>query len=310
MKITKKKNFKKIQSKKIQFKHYKITGKKFNSKQFTIKNKKLSNNNKKNSKPRYNNYISYIKTILKKDKTEWDFKSNKNYTQILENLGKYYGTLFLKQITKQFNNFFYKYKTFLIKLCNINDLYGKTKLKKFPNFSTCSPSNLRYILHSLLILTFMFNQKLNNINIIEIGGGYGGLSFFIHKIAPIFKIKILSYTIFDLPEISLLQKSYLNALKMSKNMNFYNINSYKNLKKNSFLISNYAYSEISMALQKKYTEKILNPYVSYGFLIWNFIKLYDFIENKKILHRLEVPDTSGNHTNYYVTFFPKDNKLL
>jgi len=298
-------------SKNTKSKHFKITSKKFTSKPTPTNKKDKTKNNIVNniSKPKYNKYVYYIKTILKKDKSEWDFKSNREYTKILENLGIYYGNLYLEQIKKQFSNFFYKYKIFLIKLCNINDLYGKTKVKKFPNFSTCSPSNFRYILHSLLILTFMSNQKLNNIDIIEIGGGYGGLSFFIHKMAHIFKINILSYTIFDLPEISLLQKSYLNALNMAKNMNFYNINYYKKLKTNSFLISNYAYSEISMTLQKEYTEKILNPYVSYGFLVWNFIKLYDFIENKTILSSLEIPDTSGNHTNYYVTFFPKDKML-
>lgn len=152
----------------------------------------------------------------------------------------------------------------------------------------------------------MTNHKLNNLDIIEIGGGYGGLSLFMHKISQLFKINIISYTIIDLPEISLLQKTYLDALNMSKNMNFYNINNYKNLKENSFLISNYAYSEISIELQQEYTEKILNPYISYGFLVWNYIKLYDFIKSKIILKEYEEPDTSHNNTNYYVTILPKE----
>jgi hypothetical protein len=60
-----------------------------------------------------------------------------------------------------------------------------------------------------------------------------------------------------------------------------------------------------MDLQKEYTKKILNPYVSYGFLVWNFIQIYDFIENKIISSELEYPDTSHLKTNYYVTFVPK-----
>ena len=88
-------------------------------------------------------------------------------------------------------------------------------------------------------------------------------------------------------------------------MNFYQINNYKNLKKNSFLIANYSYSEISMDLQKEYTQKILNQYIAYGFLVWNFIPIYEFIDNKIILSNLEYPDTSGNKTNFYVTFIPK-----
>ena len=93
---------------------------------------------------------------------------------------------------------------------------------------------------------------------------------------------------------------------MSKNMHFYNINNYNNLKKNSFLISNYAYSEISIELQQEYTEKILNPYISYGFLVWNYIEIYDFIKDKIILKEYEEPDTSHNNTNYYITILPKD----
>ena len=294
----------------------------------TKKNKKNKQKNKKHSeiygkktKKKFNKYfqkIISIKTrdyspyrilvnkIIETNKTEWDFKSNSEYTQILENLGKYYGNLYLDQLNKQFTKFFYKHKKYLIDLCEMNDLYGKPKLRPFSSFIPCSPTNLRYILHSLLILTFMSNHKLNTIDIIEIGGGYGGLSLFIHKISALFKINITSYTIIDLPEISLLQKTYLDALNMTKNMHFYNINNYKNLKKNSFLISNYAYSELAIELQQEYTEKILNPYISYGFLVWNYIELYDFIKSKIILKEYEEPDTSNNNTNYYVTILPKE----
>ena len=254
----------------------------------------------------YSPYRVLVNKIVETNKNEWDFKSNSEYTQILENLGKYYGNLYLQQLKKQFPKFFYKHKKYLTEVCELNDLYGKPNKRPFVSFIPCSATNLRYILHSLLILTFMSNHALNNLDIIEIGGGYGGLSLFMHKISPLFKINITSYTIIDLPEISLLQKTYLDALDMSKNMHFYNINNYKNLKENSFLISNYAYSEISIELQQEYTEKILNPYVSYGFLVWNYIEIYDFIKSKIILKEYEEPDTSHNNTNYYVTILPKE----
>ena len=254
----------------------------------------------------YSPYRVLVNKIVETNKNEWDFKSNSEYTQIQENLGKYYGNLYLQQLKKQFPKFFYKHKKYLTEVCELNDLYGKPNKRPFVSFIPCSATNLRYILHSLLILTFMSNHALNNLDIIEIGGGYGGLSLFMHKISPLFKINITSYTIIDLPEISLLQKTYLDALDMSKNMHFYNINNYKNLKENSFLISNYAYSEISIELQQEYTEKILNPYVSYGFLVWNYIEIYDFIKSKIILKEYEEPDTSHNNTNYYVTILPKE----
>lgn len=255
----------------------------------------------------YDKYISIVNANVKLPKYKWFFKSHKYYTEILENLGTYYGKLYMSEIKNKFNTLFNKNKKFLLKLTVENDKYGKPKKKSFEGFGKCSPTDLRYILQSFIILTFMEKQKLNNINIIEIGGGYGGLAFFIIKIAELFNITIKSYTIFDLQDVSKLQKAYLQALNLNNitTMNFYQLDNYKDLKHNSFLISNYAFSEISMELQKEYTEKILNPYVSYGFLIWNYIPIYNFIENKIISSELEYPDTSNNNTNYYVTFIPK-----
>jgi hypothetical protein len=273
----------------------------------TKKNKSKSTKNKtiKTSVNRYDKYSNYINEIINTDKKLWKFKSNKLYTNILEHIEPFYGQKYFIEIKKHFYNFYKKFNKFLIKLCKKNDLYGKPNKIIFKHFTKCSSTNLRYILHSLLILTFMKKHNLNNIDIIEIGGGYGGLSFYIHNISRLFNIKINSYTIFDLPNISKLQKVYLEALKADNNMNFYQINNYKDLKPNSFLIANYSFSEISMDLQKEYTKKILNPYVSYGFLVWNFIQIYDFIENKIISSELEYPDTSHLKTNYYVTFVPK-----
>ena len=152
---------------------------------------------------------------------------------------------------------------------------------------TCSPSNLRYLLHSLLILEDMKKYKLNNVDIIEIGGGYGGLCFFIHSIAQLYEININSYTIFDLLEPSLLQEKYLNVLNIEK-VDFCQLDNFNNLKNNSFLISNYAFSEISKELQTEYIEKIINPYTTFGFLTWNFISVYDFVENSIIEKRKRI----------------------
>jgi hypothetical protein len=68
----------------------------------------------------------------------------------------------------------------------------------------------------------------------------------------------------------------------------------------------FGYSEIAIELQQEYTEKILNPYISYGFLVWNYIEIYDFIKSKIILKEYEEPDTSHNNTNFYVTILPRE----
>ena len=70
-------------------------------------------------------------------------------------------------------------------------LYGKTNKHPFEDFMACSPTNLRWIYYSLLILEDMKKYKLNNIDIIEIGSSYGGLCFFIHNIAHYMKLILI-----------------------------------------------------------------------------------------------------------------------
>ena len=120
---------------------------------FTKKSIKLSN------KRVYDKYTKYVNEILNTDKTKWNFKCTGLYTEILEHILPYHSNLYFREIKKKFYNFYNKYKNFLIKLCHKNDLYGKPYKINFKNFATCSSTNLRYILHSLLILTFM--QKHN-----------------------------------------------------------------------------------------------------------------------------------------------------
>ena len=250
----------------------------------------------------YKRYTDFIKdTQLVLQPEDWTFKSCSNYTYMLEHVNSKQGGDCLDIIKNRFNIFYKNNLEFLIEICNLNDKYGKTNKHQYENFTTCSPTNLRYILHSLLILEDMKKYKLNNIDIIEIGGGYGGLSFFIHNIAPLYEININSYIIFDLLEASLLQEKYLNALNI-KNVHFNQLDNVDNLKNNSFLISTYAFSEIPMSIQKDYSEKILNPYTNFGFIAWNNIPVYNFVENSIIEYEREYPLTGPY--NYYVKYYP------
>lgn len=250
----------------------------------------------------YSKYQQIIKTQLNLKPEEWSFKSSRDYNAILEHVDYLGGEKYLNIIETKFKNFFESNIETFKNICRLNDNYGKTNKYTYERFMTCSPSNLRYILHTLLILEDMKKSKLNNIDIIEIGGGYGGLCFFIHNIAPIYEININSYSIFDLPEPSLLQEKYLNALGVNA-VNFVQLNNFNNLKNNSFLISNYAFSEISNEIQKEYIEKVINPYTTYGFLTWNFIPVYEFVKNSIIEKEKEYPQTGNN--NYYVRYYPE-----
>ena len=248
----------------------------------------------------YKKYTDYIKnTQLKLLPKEWNFKSHPDYTYMLEHVNYLQGLDYLKIIKNNFSDFYKKYINYLIDLCNLNDKYGKTIKYNFQNFTKCSPTNLRYILHSLLILEDIKKYNLNSVDIIEIGGGYGGLCFYIFKIAKIYNIDIKTYTIFDLLEASKLQSVYLKSLNI-ENCNFYQLDNYDKLNTNSFLVSTYAYSEIPMSIQKEYSEKIINIYTKYGFIAWNNIPVYNFGNNINIEKEIEYPLTSKN--NYFVRY--------
>lgn len=246
----------------------------------------------------YNNYERIVKFQNLMMDFELSFKSNKIYQEILEHTDKFGAQRYLEQIKKEFSTLYSNNKQFFIELCIKNDKYGKPEKVLINDFYICSPSNLRYIYHTLLILTNIKNNNLKDVNIIEIGGGYGGLCFFIHNISKLFGVNIKSYTIFDIKEVTVLQKRYLKLLDLD--VNTYHIRDNWTLTENSYLISNYAFSEIPIELQKEYTEKILNKYVSAGLLIWNFIPIYNFIDGKKIRIEDERPSDSTNNKFVFI----------
>ena len=259
----------------------------------------------------YDNYQTTIETELKiTNPLEWTFKSNDQYRGILEHSTEGQGNQYLVEIKKKFSQLYTDYKELLIDLCNKNDLYGQTIKANISDFAFCSPSNLRYIFHSFLILDYIKENNLDDVDFIEIGGGYGGLCFFVKNLASFFGIKTRSYTIFDLQEAAQLQEKYLEALGV-QDFYCFQFNNFKEkelnrLKTDSFLISNYAFSEIHESIQAQYREHIINPYTSWGFLTWNAIDVYDFVDNSKIKKEKEYPQTDGTFgKNYYVTFSPR-----
>uniref|UniRef100_A0A6C0HYK5 Sugar O-methyltransferase n=1 Tax=viral metagenome TaxID=1070528 RepID=A0A6C0HYK5_9ZZZZ len=229
----------------------------------------------------YENYEIICNKNYNLDVKDWNFKSNSEYTKVLEHVNNQQANLYLKQIISEFEDIYINNKFTLIDICNKNDLYGKTIKNDFVNFTSCSPSNLRYIYQSFKILSYINSLGLNNIDFVEIGGGYGGLCFFINKLAGIFNINIKSYTIFDLLYPSLLTKKYLLNLGI-ENTNHYQLNNFQNISKNSFLISSYAFSELPENIRIEYQEKIINPYTIHGFIAWNGVSVYNFKKNTNL----------------------------
>jgi hypothetical protein len=243
----------------------------------------------------YEKYINFVKSITEDESLEIfkTFKQNPNYRDILEHVSFYQGVEYLKYI-EYFSNI---KKEEILEFSNLNDSLGSPEKFDY-GIGNISPSNLRYIFHSHIILSYIKKLKLENLNIIELGGGYGGLCLALKHFCKKYNIEIKTYKIVDLDEIIKLQEIYHKKLNINDVEYFKASNFGKDIKgEDYFLISNYCFSEISDSLQKKYIKNLFGK-VSNGFMAWNFIPVYNFGFDCHIED--EYPLTGGN--NKYVYF--------
>ena len=244
----------------------------------------------------YEHYKEVVKYNLTLDTKLWNFKRNPHYTTILEHVSSEEGLRYMECIHSEFREVFISNFKYIYEIIKANDSIGQPNTIKYTEEIQCSPTNFRYIYHSLLILN---NMKEKCVNIVEIGGGYGGLCLYLFKLAPLFNITIQSYTIFDIDHVIDLQKRYLEQFNIS--INSYTLDSNYTIQDNSYLISNYAFSEISDSLQKEYITKVISK-CNHGFLVWNHINLYEFTHHT-IHSEIERPTTSKtDHKNLFVYF--------
>jgi hypothetical protein len=271
---------------------------------------KLIKNN--NISPIYKNYCNSIKNIYHNEIN--NFKKILN-NGILENVSYKLGSEYLNLIESEFININYNDIFDFIKLNDKNgnpETYNYIFMNKNIN---CSPSTLRYIYHSLVILDYY--NKTECKNIIELGCGYGGLCLAINFFSKLLNIEINNYNIIDLSESYSLINNYLdlNKSNIHCNINYHLSHTYgENIKDNLlFFISNYCYTEIEYYHNLMYS-KILLPKTINGFIIWQNggnNGIYPITESNKITQKNiiniceEKPQTDSGYDiykNYFVYF--------
>tara|TARA_Y100000389_G_C17461176_1_gene521828 strand:+ start:275 stop:1942 length:1668 start_codon:yes stop_codon:yes gene_type:complete len=259
----------------------------------------------------YEEYSDYIsQEILKSDITESEFKRNKKYTYMLEHCSSKFGGDYLNNILREFGEIFKDNNELMKELISKNDSIGKPSKFRYSETITCSPSNLKYLYHALLALQTMKIKKMCKNSVIEIGGGYGGLCFYMTSLAHLFDVVISTYNIFDLEMPRKLQDIYLQKMgvKNFRTVDLWSPSIDNDLEKNSFMVSEFAFSEISIGIQKAYADRVLNKYVTDGMIIWNAIDVYDFMQDIDISKQPEVPNTGGGY-NCRVFFGKKKMKI-
>ncbi len=246
----------------------------------------------------YNKYQETIQKCIENKDLFNNFKNIHDYVEILEHVSFQLGIQYLVNIWNDFHLDTPTVKEF----CDKNDKIGNPVVFEYGPELTCSPTSLRYIYHALLILNHIKSLNLENVNLVEVGCGYGGLCLAIDHFSKSMGVRIKSYSLIDLEEASALQKKYLSHHTLDFECFYYKSNNYGEevSNENTFLISNYCFSEIDLSHQKKYLD-VLFPKCSHGFITWNLIDYYDI--GKKVTIEDERPQTDmSKKANKFVKF--------
>lgn len=183
------------------------------------------------------------------------FKGHEYYRRILEHVSEEQGQAYLDIIREEGEDLLEYFPKF-----RENDKYGGPITFTY-DVGEFSPTTLRYI-KVLMDLKNIFGD-LNNLNIIEIGGGYGGQC---KIISDVFSYQ--SYVIVDLDVVLALTQKYLTKLNV-KNVKCLDPNDLSDDKMYDLVISNYAFSECIRSVQDDYIDKILNRsrrgYITYNY---------------------------------------------
>lgn len=235
-------------------------------------------------------YLNFNDNLKDTDNIYSYFKKQTFFKDILEHVSLQFGLEYKKLIEIEFNKQIQEFDG----LIKINDNIGDPHKYLIDNLHI-SPSNLRYIYHSLLIeskIKMWFNKK--EIKIVEIGGGYGGLCFYIKNIIKEYDI---NYTIVDLPNIINLQSRFLNDVQIDSRLiscfDLTDINETFDI-----VISNYCLSEISIENRLYYLNNLINE-CKKEFYTWNS-RSFEGLNLKKYYIEEERPQTNYEGYNKYI----------
>lgn len=180
-------------------------------------------------------------------------------------------------------------------IANLNDKIGGAQRLNLFGIIT-STSSMRYLKHSIDTLDHAISKNLDNLVIVEVGGGYGGLALVMLKLAEMRNITIKKYIIYDLPHVQKLQQYYLEQhnIKIVEWLDSSTFGEDLPEDDNNVLVSSYCISEIDPQYRKKYLENLL-PKCKAAYFRWNDGGKEDLPIDRD--ERPEIPDTSNGKGN-------------
>lgn len=188
------------------------------------------------------------------------FKSKGEYSHIVATaMPQSFALNYYNLMKDQFPNILIMHEKFAT-----NDMYGDSLIHTFDDVKL-SFDTLRYM-YTACKLVSKFGD-LSELNIVEIGGGYGGQCKIISDLCK----RVKSYTLIDLAKPLKLQSTYLQKFQL-RNINFMDAFNYEP-GKYDLVISQYAFSECGIDVQIEYYNKILKN-CTHGYIVNNDLSIF------------------------------------
>ena len=182
------------------------------------------------------------------------FRSSSILIEALDHVSIEQGKAYITEILKS-TKWLEEYSKALVEI----DRIGKPKKYRF-DYGTFSPTLLRYLKVYLDLKNYF--GSLGELKLTEIGIGFGGQASLISKLD-----RPLSYSLYDIPPVLNLAKRFINDVGASGNFSF--IDGRDPVpSKQDLVISNYAFSELSLPVQEKYLNNVILS-SSAGYITWN-----------------------------------------
>ena len=250
----------------------------------------------------YSKYLPAVQRVLDSNDLS-AFKHDSDYKTVLEHVTPALGQEYFDLIRDRYGLPVEDIRQF----CDLNDGIGAPNKTDISGLSV-SPTSLRYIFQALKLLDYCTQQQLQDVRIVELGGGYGGLALAVNIFQQWMRVTVCDYALIDLPAPLALQEKYLAKFDLAFKPTFHSADKFgADLPETDyFLTSHYCFSELEEDLRSKYAAQLL-PKCAYGFLTWNIRPLYDF--GKTYRSEIEYPCTDTRASgvySYYVYFAPND----
>jgi hypothetical protein len=183
------------------------------------------------------------------------FRSARVMFEALDHVSLDYGNSYLIEILK-IRSWTKEFTQVIEKI----DSLGSPKKYKFGHYGVFSPTLLRYLKVHLDLEKYF--GSLHNLKIVEIGVGFGGQASLTSLLD-----QPKSYSFCDIPPVLKLVEKFIESLSVPGQ--FMYIDGRNPSRVNSDLvISNYAFSELSLDVQNLYIENVISN-SSRGYLTWN-----------------------------------------